>query len=176
MDKSTTKVRVVFDCAAECDGISLNYMIHVGPKLQQYLFNVLVCLRRNPFGVACDIKEIYLQIEIEERQICFGEIVILTDSQTYSSLAVERIPPPWSRSLLRRRTLEETKTAIPLPLRLSLSQPIWTILLTVLKTMMKEWRCTVNWKHYGELQAYKPGSGSLIHRKLLKRARHRDRD
>ena len=42
MDKSTTKVRIVFDCAAKCDGISLNYMIHVGPKLQQDLFNVLV--------------------------------------------------------------------------------------------------------------------------------------
>ena len=36
------QVRIVFDCAAKCDGISLNYMIHVGPKLQQDLFNVLV--------------------------------------------------------------------------------------------------------------------------------------
>ncbi|RMX40472.1 hypothetical protein pdam_00025846, partial [Pocillopora damicornis] len=40
-------------------------------------------------------------------------------------------------SMFRRRTLEETKTAIPLPLRPSLSQPSWTILLTVLKTMRK---------------------------------------
>ena len=39
--------------------------------------------------------------------------------------------------MFRRRTLEETKTAIPLPLRPSLSQPSWTILLTVLKTMRK---------------------------------------
>ena len=39
--------------------------------------------------------------------------------------------------MFRRRTLQETKTAIPLPLRPSLSQPSWTILLTVLKTMRK---------------------------------------
>ena len=39
--------------------------------------------------------------------------------------------------MFRKRTLEETKTAIPLPLRPSLSQPSWTILLTVLKTMRK---------------------------------------
>ena len=39
--------------------------------------------------------------------------------------------------MFRRRTLEETKTVIPLPLRPSLSQPSWTILLTVLKTMRK---------------------------------------
>ena len=39
--------------------------------------------------------------------------------------------------MFRRRTLEETKTVIPLPPRPSLSQPSWTILLTVLKTMRK---------------------------------------
>ena len=67
MDKSTAKVRIVFDCAAKGDGISLNDMIHPGPKLQQDLFNVLVRFRRNPVGVACDIKEMYLQAEIEEQ-------------------------------------------------------------------------------------------------------------
>ena len=67
MDKSTAKVRIVFDCAAKGDGISLNDMIHPGPKLQQDLFNVLVRFRRNPVGVAYDMKEMYLQIEIEEQ-------------------------------------------------------------------------------------------------------------
>ena len=67
MDKTTTKVRIVFDCAAKCNGISLNDMIYAGPKLQQDLFNVLVRFRRNPVGIACDIKEMYLQIEIEEQ-------------------------------------------------------------------------------------------------------------
>ena len=46
MDKSTTEVRIVFDCAALCDGISLNEMIHAGPKLQQDFFNVLIRFRR----------------------------------------------------------------------------------------------------------------------------------
>ena len=67
MDKSTRKVRIVFDDATKCDGISLNDMIHAGPKLQQDLFNVLVRFRRNPVGVTCDIKEMYLQIEIKEQ-------------------------------------------------------------------------------------------------------------
>ena len=47
-----------------------NDMIHVGPKLQQDLFNVLVRFRLNPVGVACDIKEMYLQIEIKEQNRC----------------------------------------------------------------------------------------------------------
>ena len=67
MDKSTRKVRIVFDGAAKWDGISLNDMIHAGPKLQQDLFNVLVRFRRNPVGVACNVKEMYLQIEIKEQ-------------------------------------------------------------------------------------------------------------
>ena len=67
MDKATTKVRIVFDCAAKCNGISLNDMIHAGPKLRQGLFNVLVRFRRNPVGIACDIKEMYLQIEVKEQ-------------------------------------------------------------------------------------------------------------
>ena len=64
MDKSTTKVRIVFDCSAKHDGMSLNDVIHAGPKLQQGLFNVLMRFRRNPVAVACDIKEMYPQIEI----------------------------------------------------------------------------------------------------------------
>ena len=43
-------------------------MIYAVPKLQQDLFNVLVRFQRNPVGIACDIKEMYLQIEIEERE------------------------------------------------------------------------------------------------------------
>ena len=33
MDKTTTKARIVFHCAAKCNGISLNDMIYAGPKL-----------------------------------------------------------------------------------------------------------------------------------------------
>ena len=42
-------------------------MIHPGPKLLQDYFNVLVRFRRNPAGIACDLKEMYPQKEIEEQ-------------------------------------------------------------------------------------------------------------
>lgn len=66
MDKTTTKVRIVFDCSAKTDGVSLNDVIYAGPKLQTDLFDVLIRFRRNPVALACDIKEMYLQVEIEE--------------------------------------------------------------------------------------------------------------
>ncbi|XP_078378051.1 uncharacterized protein LOC144661230 [Oculina patagonica] len=67
MDKTTSKVRIVFDCRVKCNGTSLNVMIHAGPKLQQDLFNVPVRFSRNPVSITCDIKEMYLQTEIDEQ-------------------------------------------------------------------------------------------------------------
>lgn len=49
----------------KCNGISLNDVIHAGPKLQRELFDVLIRFRRNPVALVCDIQEMYLQIEIE---------------------------------------------------------------------------------------------------------------
>ena len=67
LEKKTSKVRIVFDCSAKHKGISLNDAIYPGPKLQTELFDVLLRFRRNPCGIACDIREMYLQIEIEEK-------------------------------------------------------------------------------------------------------------
>ena len=60
IDKTTTKVRIVFDCTARHSGVSLINVIHAGPKMQSELFDNLIHLRRNPVGIVCDIKEMYL--------------------------------------------------------------------------------------------------------------------
>ena len=63
-DKDTTKIRIVFDASAKCQGISLNDAINQGPKLQRDLFDVLMRFRRFPVAVVCDIAEMYLRIGI----------------------------------------------------------------------------------------------------------------
>ena len=63
-DKSTTKIRIVFDASAKCQGVSLNDAIFAGPKLQQSLFEVLLRFRKNPVAVVCDVAEMYLQVEL----------------------------------------------------------------------------------------------------------------
>ena len=55
MDKTSTKVRIVFDSSAKMDGVSLNDVIYAGPKLQQELFDVLIRFPRNPVALACDV-------------------------------------------------------------------------------------------------------------------------
>ena len=61
--RTTSKILVVFDAAAaKCNGIALNDMVHPGPRLQRELFDVLLCFRRYPIAIVCDIAEKYLRI------------------------------------------------------------------------------------------------------------------
>ena len=60
-DKDTTKTRIVFDASTECGGVSLNDVIHQGPKLQRDLSDVLLRFRRFPVTLVCDIAEMYLR-------------------------------------------------------------------------------------------------------------------
>jgi hypothetical protein len=64
MDRTTTKVRILFDASAKYKGESLNDHIHQGPKLQQELVDVLLRFRQHPVAVACDITKMYLHIYI----------------------------------------------------------------------------------------------------------------
>ena len=65
-DKETTKRRIVFDASAAQDGISLNDIMHQGPKWQRDLVNVLMRFRRYPVAIIGDISEMYLQVRIKE--------------------------------------------------------------------------------------------------------------
>ena len=67
-DKDTTKVRIVFDGAATYNGVSINDIIHPGPKLQQSLLAVLLRFRRHPVAIVCDIAEMYLRIGIHPKE------------------------------------------------------------------------------------------------------------
>jgi len=60
-DRSTTKLRIVFDAAARYHGVSLNDVIFQGTGLQG---DILLHFRRYPVAVICDILEMYLRIEL----------------------------------------------------------------------------------------------------------------
>ena len=66
-DKSTTKVRIVFDAAAQRNGISLNHFIAAGPKLQRDLVYILLLFRKGSVALICDVAEMYLQVELAKR-------------------------------------------------------------------------------------------------------------
>ena len=55
-DKDTTKLRVVYDASARLDGISLNDCLHVGPKFNHKIFDVLVRFRAYGVVLTRDIE------------------------------------------------------------------------------------------------------------------------
>lgn len=66
LDKSTTKIRIVFDAAMRYNGKSLNDVIQSGPKLQREIVDVLTRFRRAPVALSGDISEMFLQVGIRE--------------------------------------------------------------------------------------------------------------
>ena len=63
-DKTTTKVRIVYDAATKYNGKSLNTAILPVPKLQRELVGVLIRFRQAPFALSGDISEMFLQVGI----------------------------------------------------------------------------------------------------------------
>ncbi|KAI8512020.1 hypothetical protein Bbelb_111200 [Branchiostoma belcheri] len=60
------KIRVVFDCAAEYAGTSLNKELLQGPDLNNTLVGVLTRFRQEPVGLMADIESMFSQVRVPE--------------------------------------------------------------------------------------------------------------
>ncbi|XP_076069969.1 uncharacterized protein LOC143041796 [Oratosquilla oratoria] len=58
------KVRVVFDCAAQKNGVSLNSQCLQGPDLNNKLIHVLLRFRQHHYAITADIEAMYHQVKI----------------------------------------------------------------------------------------------------------------
>ena len=56
------KIRIVFDCAAEYKGISLNSEVRQGPDLMNKLVGVLTRFRLHPIAIMADIQAMFHQV------------------------------------------------------------------------------------------------------------------
>jgi hypothetical protein len=66
-DKSTTKVRVVYDASCSETGLSLNQCLHVGPSFGQSILDILVRFRMNRVALIGDIEKAFLMVGIAEK-------------------------------------------------------------------------------------------------------------
>ena len=64
--KKPEKIRVVFDCAARFNDVSLNDTLLQGPDWTSKLVGVLLRFRRYPVAVTADIKEMFLQVGLSK--------------------------------------------------------------------------------------------------------------
>ena len=67
-DKSTTKVRIVFDGSAKrVNQASLNEILHTGPALNPSIFELLLKFRIYQVVLTADMEKAYLQLEVAEK-------------------------------------------------------------------------------------------------------------
>jgi len=57
-------MRIVFDAAAEVEGMSLNTALLKGPDNLKSLVAILLQFRQNKAGVTADIREMFSQIKV----------------------------------------------------------------------------------------------------------------
>lgn len=66
--KNPNKICVMFDSAAECDGISLNKLLLSGPDITNNLLRVLLHFRQNPVAMVADIKQMFHSFKVKGEQ------------------------------------------------------------------------------------------------------------
>ncbi|GFT36701.1 DUF1758 domain-containing protein [Trichonephila clavipes] len=67
-DKTTSRIRIVFDGSAHENGqSSLNQSLYTGPNLHPNILKLLLCFRKSPVAFTADVKSAFLQIELDFR-------------------------------------------------------------------------------------------------------------
>ena len=66
-DKTTTKLRVVYDASSKTSGPSLNDCLYKGPKFQQLILDLLIRFRAYNIALIADVEKAFLMIAVDEK-------------------------------------------------------------------------------------------------------------
>ncbi|GFW07419.1 integrase catalytic domain-containing protein [Trichonephila clavipes] len=67
-DKTTSRIRIVFDGSAhEDEQSSLNQSLYTGPNLYPNILELLLCFRKSPVAFTADVKSAFFQIKLDFR-------------------------------------------------------------------------------------------------------------
>ena len=78
-DKSTTKLRIVYDASAKSDGASLNECLHAGPPLAQGIFDIMLRFRSHRVALIGDIAKAFLMVHMAKQiRMCFDSYGLMT--------------------------------------------------------------------------------------------------
>ncbi|XP_020615574.1 uncharacterized protein LOC110053657 [Orbicella faveolata] len=70
-DKSTTKLRIVYNASARENGPPLNDCLHTGPPLTPDILDILIRFKVQPIALVADIEKAFLMIAVkkEDREL-----------------------------------------------------------------------------------------------------------
>ena len=66
-DKTTSKLRIVYDASARSTGPSLNECLYTGPRFGQSIFDILLRFRFQHVALIGDIEKAFLMVSVRER-------------------------------------------------------------------------------------------------------------
>ena len=66
-EKTTTKLRVVYDASAKSDGPSLNECLRKGPRFNQLILGLLLRFRSYRIALTADVEKAFLMIAIDDK-------------------------------------------------------------------------------------------------------------
>jgi Pao retrotransposon peptidase. len=112
-DKTTRKLRVVFDSAAKYFGKSLNDCLFTGPSLQNDLANLLITFREFAVASTADIESMYNRINMKKDDARFHRFLWTDDPlgepdlYEMTTVVFGDAPSPCQAVHVLRRTAEE---------------------------------------------------------------------
>ena len=65
-DKTTSRLRIVYDASARANGPSLNDCLYTGPSFGQSIFDILLRFRVHQVALAGDIEKAFLMVAVEK--------------------------------------------------------------------------------------------------------------
>lgn len=66
-DKTTSKLRIVYDASARTNGPSLNDCLYTGPSFSQSIFDILLRFRLHRVALAGDIEKAFLMVSVRKK-------------------------------------------------------------------------------------------------------------
>ena len=122
-DKSTTKLRIVYDGSAKCNGSpSLNDCLEKGPKFNQLVFDLLVRFRQHQVALVADLEKAFLQISVVEHDRDFLRFFwpsdITREDSPLQTFRFARVlfglsPSPFLLNATIRHHIQQYKSSLP---------------------------------------------------------------
>jgi hypothetical protein len=120
-EKETTKVRIVYDAAAEYAGKSLNEQMLTGPKLQKDIVEIMMRFREKPIALVGDIKEMFNQVVLAPadrryHRLLWRDLDTLRPIETYEAVRLvfgDRASPFLAQYVLQQQA-RDAQTTFPL--------------------------------------------------------------
>ena len=81
-EKSTTKLRIVYNTSSSIDGPSLNQCLETGPNLLPKLIDILIRLRSYKVALISDIKQAFLNVSVKESDRDFLRFLWIKDTNS----------------------------------------------------------------------------------------------